>query len=66
MCSVNDFVNEGGIGAATVKSGVPSNRVAPGALYVFVSPMNSSKSSHTSRTGTAKKWESMNALSMVG
>ena len=28
----------GGIGAATVKSGVPSNRVAPGALYVFVSP----------------------------
>ena len=45
---------------------MPSNLVAPGALYVLVSPMNSSKSSQTIRTGIAKKWESMNALSMVG
>ena len=56
----------GGIGVAAVKSGVSSNRAEPDAVYVFVSPINSSKSSHTSRMGTLKKWESMNALSMVG
>ena len=61
----------GGIGTGTVKSGVSGNGfpvvgAAAEAVYVFVSPMNSSKSSHTRRTGTLKKWESMKALSMVG
>ena len=60
----------GTTGIDAVKSGVSGNGLdtdgAPEAVYVLVSPINSSKSSQINLSGMAKKCVSKNALSIVG